>query len=536
MIKQICLGVALSLGLSTGTFAQSSSADIQVQQLGAVDPFMVGINDVLPENVWSSGDASALRALLEQMPSSDRGWQSPLAARLAERALLSSGEPPEGGRNDAGLAALRADRALASGGAELAFQLLERTPQVHSSPSLARVHAEAAFASGQAEAACRTANSLLENRDAAYWLRARAVCDVYNGNIRAAELSAELARSQSPAPGFDYFLDALALDMAIPSDVGPVSGLELALARQVNPEEGILIDNDAPVWLRHLMESDIIPAQVNDDLLGALEIARRPGTQGRLEILEALIAQRFDREIAAEALAIRLEIASNQDQFVGTARRYADELDTLPINARTLEFGPSFVMAAILSDNFQLASRWRARLVNGPETGAFIPQPASTQGPTSLDPVKPVLSDGDWPEPSAAMMVAIDIAGAIAMDDLTSRETGVLISARIEDRGAASLSEAAAFAALGAEVPADVRAQLNRRAVDPDVAQVNAVPALLTAAAGAIGETQLHAATLLERHGTTPESLAAAVAALRVAGLEEEARRLVLEAFIEEVM
>lgn len=539
-LSRVALSTLIAASLNATAQAQSRGDDIQVTQLGDVDPFQVGINDVLPENVWSSGDASALRALLEQMPDSSQGWTSSLAARLAERALLSSGEPPRDGSNDSNLAALRADRTLASGGADLAYRLLERTPRVNTSPELARVHAEAAFASDQTEAACRTADSLLDNRDAAYWLRARAVCEVIRGNDRAAELNAELARSQSSAPVFDLYFDAATIGMELPEDIGPGSGLELALARQVNPDGFVMAGEGAPSWLVKSLAGDINPVRLSNNLDGALMAAREPETEDRLAVLEALIEQDFDLEIAAEALAIRLDIAAGEDRFVETARSYGDVIQSFPMTARTLEFGPQFIFASILSDNMQTASDWRDGVLEGPELTPFVPvvKPADENfGPARLDPERSV-ADGadDWTPPSAQIMVAMDVAAAIALDDLRSAGAAARIHAHLEDGGEGALTEAAALSALGAEVPAEVRAQLNRRAVDDSVAQVNAVPALLTAAAGAIGETQLHAAALLERHGLTPEALAAAVAALRVAGLESEARRLVLEAFIEEVM
>ena len=49
--------------LATGTaFGQSQTAprQIEVAELGAVDPFEVGVSPVLPETVWSTGHAGAL--------------------------------------------------------------------------------------------------------------------------------------------------------------------------------------------------------------------------------------------------------------------------------------------------------------------------------------------------------------------------------------------------------------------------------------------------------------------------------------------
>lgn len=169
------LALAAAAALAAGSAAAQEGSGIEVRQLGAVDPFQVAVSDALPERVWSSGDAAVTEAVLSALPGMDsEGWNEPIAARLAARALLSGGAPPAGGRDSFALAALRADRALAAAGARPVFTLLERTPRLNESSALSRIHAEAGFALGETEAACRSAEQLLTGRDQPYWLRARA--------------------------------------------------------------------------------------------------------------------------------------------------------------------------------------------------------------------------------------------------------------------------------------------------------------------------------------------------------------------------
>ena len=80
--------------LATGTaFGQSQTAprQIEVAELGAVDPFEVGVSPVLPETVWSTGHAGALDGALSVLPDrASPGWTSPAAARLARNDLAEA--------------------------------------------------------------------------------------------------------------------------------------------------------------------------------------------------------------------------------------------------------------------------------------------------------------------------------------------------------------------------------------------------------------------------------------------------------------
>jgi methylase of polypeptide subunit release factors len=63
---------------------------------------------------------------------------------------------------------------------------------------------------------------------------------------------------------------------------------------------------------------------------------------------------------------------------------------------------------------------------------------------------------------------------------------------------------------------------------------VRAGSALLAGGAGALAEAQLHAARLIEVHGSDPDAWAVAAAALAAAGLRDEALRLIIEGAAEE--
>ncbi|PWE16812.1 hypothetical protein DDZ18_11505 [Marinicauda salina] len=540
---------ALAAAVSAPAFAQGGGrepADIQVAELGDVDPFEVGVLDVLDDDVWSSGEAIALRAVLEALPDSEgAGWTSPVAARLAERALLSSGQPPENGRDAFALAALRADRALAAGRAEPVFNLLERTPRVNESPALSRLLAETGFALGRLDAACRAADALLEGREAPYWLRARAACLAFDDNVRAAELTAELARASEADAGFDALFDAYTLDRPAPEDVRPDTGLELALAHAASPDRAIIPAEDAPGWLHRAAERTGPPIELPETLTEALEAAAVMEGAERDAALGALVHQDLDRTIAAEALGMRLDDAAAADRFVEVARGYGPEIASLPITADTLAHGPVYVLAAVLAGDLDTAREWREALSEGPPPEVIeqtAPKPASgayypADGPSGLTPpetFEPETVEPEWTPPEARVLVGLDYALSIAEGDIASGAFEALLAARIETASLPRLSQAAALAALGAPASGELRAAMTGGDRPEEAGMVIAAPALLSAAAGALGETQLHAARLIEAHPEDPEAYAAAAAALRGVGLEAEARRFILEAVAEE--
>lgn len=537
---------------------------IEVRELGTVDPFQVGISDALPGDVWSSGDAAVTRAVLTALPGRlGEGWREPLAARLAARTLLSAGLPPQDTPDSFALAALRADRALAAAGARPAFSLLERTPRLNQSAPLAQVHAEAGFALAETESACRTAEQLLQNRDQAYWLRARAACSAFAGNIAAAELTAELARSVEPAPAFDALFDAYTLQQDLPSGALPTTGLELALAHAIAPDTSIEVADTAPGWLGEAAHNFGPPIELPELLSEALEAAMAMEGPERATVLGALAGQDLDRSIAAEALAIRLGEAAGQGRFVEVARAYGDEVATLPITADTLAYGKRFVLAAILSGDLETARIWREALLEGPpraepEPPVGLPDLGVTgdmTGPSGLTPPassKPLFEVEDsWTPPPAETLVTLDFALAIAQGEVSGPGFEALLLARIERGEESRLAEAAGLAPLGALSPPGVRLALMAPAQDAETEEASAgdavqpapaplapdvAAALLSAEAGALAESQLQAARIVEVLGVTPRGLGLASSVLVGAGLDTEARRLVLEAVAESAM
>jgi len=529
-------------------FAQQPGSTIEVEELGAVDPFQIGSRNVLPSNIWASSDSNALRAILTGLPASDGdGWRQGGAARLAERVLLASGQPPRGGRDDFALAALRADRALAAGRAEQVYQLLERTPRLNQSSALSRLHAETAFALGEADAACRTAEALLRGRDEPYWLRARATCLAFAGNLPAAELTADLAAGAEGSSNFRTLFDALVLERGLPAGARASTGLELAIAIALAPGESIPVADDAPAWLERAAARTGPAITLPEVLDEALEAAMAMNGADRAAALAAIAQQDIDRLIAAEALAARLDDAVSEGRFAEVARAYAIEIETFPITEQTLAHGPRFVLALALEGEVETAWRWREALLSGPEPerlGAMAGEGGSETPPGqpgSLTPPPPAYNSypepDPWEPPAPGVMVALDAAIGIAADDINSGPFAAILAARAEFAEPERLAQLAGLAALGASVPEEVRVQLAESGTASGSADQEAglaAMALLSLMNGSEAESLLLAAALIETGNGNARSYAMACFILERAGYRAEALQLILEALAEE--
>ena len=525
-----CLTSALLL-VAAGT--ASAQDDIEVRQLGALDPLEVGVaQNGLGDTLWSGSTVQTALNALEGLPASGSdGYRSPSRANLVALALLSGGTPPEGGRGNSSLALLRADRLLAASGAEAVYSLLERTPGLDRAPQLARLHAETGFALASGESACRTANGLVEGRDQPYWLRARAFCHALNGEDAAAELSADLARTEAPDENFDGLLYAITIGSWTVDSVSADTGLDWALAA-VSPAEGRPTVNltGAPRWLVDVAEANSARPELEADPALALEgLAMQEGS-AREQRLEQLILQDYDRLVAAQALGIALQEAVRDGNFMQVARRYGRQVSTLPISFDTIEFGGRFALAALSVGDLATAQRWRDALEDGPPVRRTV---------TSYDPGKPddVPSQPDRPEwnpPSASYLVGLDLAMRIAQNQIRSSSTAALVQARLES-GAAGLGDVAGLAGLGASAPADFRLAL----FNADPVEVSPVLTAMDAAAlaGARAETALLAAQVMDEGpaGASAIELMRITAALDRVGLRDIALSIMLERLITEL-
>lgn len=522
---------------------QAAAQDpIEVRDLGALDPLEVSAGgETAVNDLWRGSTAESLRAVLSFLPDAEgNGYASGAHAALAAQILSAGARPPEGGRGDTELAWLRADRLLAAAGPRRAFALLQRTPGLERNERLAHIHAETGFALGETAAACRTAESLVDGRERPYWLRARAFCLALNGQAAAAELSAELAAAIDPYPYFDQLLFALTLGQNSAELPALRSGLMLALARTLAEDEPE-VDMDSPSWLRELdRDAPVTPASITVPAAALAEARESEGAR-RAALLEAVIRQTRDPGAGAIALGVLLGDAAADGRLPEAARRHGRAVADIPVSFETLNYGYRYAFAALLAGDVAAARRWREGLVSGPPRPVFTPDEndfdkPDGDGPAALSP--PPMSDAsdrpEWSPPPPRDMVRLDLAIAIAADRAGDAPVGALVAARLESLGEAALGEAAALAALGAPVPAELRALLLETPPSPGSPALAAME--VAAYAGANGEAALLAAAALSEEAESPLSLMRAAAALDRAGMRRRALAMLLERLAAETM
>ena len=531
-----------SLALALWGSAAFAQDGIEVERLDALDPMEVSLPQAgLDNRLWRGTGRDQAAAVLTRLPGPDEGqYSSEVLAAAARSVLMSGGQPPAGGRGDADLARLRVERLLTAGGAGDAFDLLERTPGINRIPALARWHADLGFALGETDRACRTADALIEGRDTAYWLRVRAYCLVLQDQTAAAELTAELARSQSEDDGFDARLFALTLGTE--ADAGPAeTALQWAMSRDLarGDHEATGVADTAPVWLKaeaHDAAGGHQPPATDAAL--AFETALEQTGRERHHTLESVLAQGRDRELAGQALGLLLADANGGSSFIHVARHHGREIQSIPVTAATLEHGYEIALAALLVGDLRDAWTWRNALLDGPPRPVqpvMVPQELvgeEIDKPDDGTTMMTALPEEDWVPPSPARMVALDLALAIAEDELQGGGFEAVLAAWLEGQGEAGLAPATALTRLGAPAPAGLREAL----LDSEpVAGLSGLAALDAAVrADARGEAAVLALSLLNQDGVAADADAysRALAALDAAGLRRQARALLLERVI----
>ena len=132
------------------------------------------------------------------------------------------------------------------------------------------------------------------------------------------------------------------------------------------------------------------------------------------------------------------------------------------------------------------------------------------------------------------MLVALDFARAIALDQVRDDAFMALLAARLETATPERLCQAAGLVSLGADDQGELQQALSGLTRQSGVTPPAFGPLILAAGAGAQGETQLHAASLLDRHTDDAETCAATMLALDHAGLRRQALQYLLARVIED--
>jgi hypothetical protein len=524
------LAMAAALGALSPLAAHAQQAlptPIETQALRELDAWSVSAlsraEGALAPDLWSRSDPAFLALALERLPAV---YESPAMQTLARRVLLSGGDAPRGNARDA---ARRRFEALGKMGAadELAMMAAGAGPSV-TDTHIAQYAAQAELARGRrAEACARGRNAVAGDAPVPFLLRLRAYCAAVTGDRAAADLALEFARAANaedawytgaiaaaggapgarpPAARYD---NSLAVQLSIagslrpgPNPLNNASSLALvALARAENAPQPQRAQAAALAFRR-----GVISAQEARTILRATPAEITSALPPIATALRQVEAAPGSLE-AATAIATTLRQASAPADFAAVARFFKDDIAALqsaPDQAAAL----AFARAAILSGDVNVAQRLltSARQA-GVEEAALAP----------LDAAFAVLTGVRGEQATMAMQRRIDQAGASL--------------ARAAARDVAILS------ALGAPINGTIQSFVLTNAPQGGArADTGAMLALNAAAErGASGEGALLAVIAAGEGGSArldADSLERLIRALRALRLEDDARRVAVEALL----
>jgi hypothetical protein len=550
-------------GGSGGGADQDAAAPegIEVDRLEELDLETTGPLDAgnggLPADMWADTPRRVVAALLPRLPGD---LSSPALRDLARRLLLTSSAPPvrrQADGADADLLALRVQRLALLGPARDLNALMQVLPRDTGRPQLARTKAEGLFLAHRHEAACKIVRAAVGARDATFWQKAQAVCQLAEGARDAANLTLGLLREQGvddpalfalanaveqgaetapeglQAPGALHLALIQAGDLEVPAALladapaptlaalatSSAQSVELrAAAAQAAVERGIL----PPALLRERLAAvDLPDARVRGMANG--EAAARPGDDMTPARRRALLYQGLRaadtpvrRAELAEALFAAPDTRGHPARFLATARLLAPELAALPAQPDLVWFAATAGRALYAADRPEAAGRW----LRMAQQEAII-NPKAAAAVTALWPYAELSGAQEVPANGGLGVWRQAQDGANA-GDLAIRQS--VLRAVLEGLG---LRPERRWIEIVLDGPAEDRSA-------PSTALLYALRE--AGEAGRIGETVLLSLLVLGGNGGLgachPAALGQTVAALRAAGLEHEARRIAVEAAV----
>lgn len=523
---------------------------IEVLELRAIDPDSGGLLEPsmggLGIGMWEGTPRSLLLRLLPQLPDH---YDSPVLHDLARRLLLSTAIiPPRAEEAEGpGVMTARVEKLEAMGLSGAVAGMLDLVPEAAARDSrLMRILVDNRLLSGDDEGACATAAAAGDLPADTYWQQLLVFCQARAGDAAAANFGVNLLSEGEKLEDPAFYAMVGALLTGGKADVNSLPAptpLHLALARATRTTlpPDVLEAPSLPV-LRALIDAPTVPETVQ---LEAAEMAVLAGTIGAAQLADLYAAMEFSDDDIAKALtqaeadhsprnrALLYQAAMRQELPVGRAAAmqkawqlaeadgiyrlsvavYLPMLEALPPAALTW-FAADAVRALYAFNRLEKASQWLAAAGRIPE------EPEYMEAAALLWPLV-ALAEGSARGPGQEAWLAALRARSGAD---TSMQAGLAYSLfeamgeRVREEDWMALLDGVSRAPALAADPAFLR-QFRRAAI-----------------AGRRGETILLALLILGQGGVAdagPELISEIVIGLRMVKLEEEARRLALEAALQ---
>lgn len=525
--------VASAVALTAGVPALAQP--VSGQSLPDLDLWsLTGERRAFGADLWEGTSPDLARAVLTGL--GDRPM-SPAAIRLAQAVLSSPAQAPGGAGDDAELAGLRIAALLAVGGLHDAANMAgSATDQYLRHGALAQPLADTLLWRGNEDRACRVEEAVQQGRDAAFWLRLRAFCQLAAGNERAARLTLGLWRETGEAdPAYERLMSA-ALDEADAGAADASTALNWMLSRRLELErpgpqgasraflasvgrgdaaeavwtayrQGIIDERYAAVFYGDLAPDWTPPPPPAEGEPAADPVAEAAAVEGAMG--QARLYRMIEppgTEVTDRAVVALLARAQTVEDWVALSR--------------LVHFGTEFANAAPAD----ATAAQRARLAVG---AALAGEAEAARGLFS----GVVRSDGGWDAGQFVLLEALIAAADPARAGSTLD--------RLVERGATGDANAQGaallLAALGAGMTPDARAQFAAF----DVPRPRTTPARLTALSMAgeaqrKGETALLVLSIVRQQpdGLSLADRAVVVSALTAAGMTQTAHDFAMEGLL----
>ena len=532
------------------TAGDRQEPDIEVGELIAIDPDSGGLLEPsmggLGIGMWEGMSRALLVRLLPQLP--DR-YDSPALHDLARRLLLSTAIVPPRAEteNGSGLMAARIERLEAMGLSGAVAGMLGLVPGETSDPALLRILIDNRLLTGDDERACAVSAAGGDVLTGTYWEQFLVFCQARAGDGAAANFGVNLLSEAGTVedPAFFRMVGALLTGgKAQVKSLPAPTPLHLALARATRTKlPPDVLETESLAVLRALVDDPAVPDTVR---LEAAERAVLAGAIGAVPLADHYAAVKFSDNEIAKALTIVEADHSPRNRALLYQAAVRQEL---PVGK-----------AAAMHKAWQLAA---ADDIYPLSVGVYLPmleelQPATAMTWFAADAARALYASnrlekaGQWAslarrvseEPEYRERAAL-LWPLAALAEGSARGPGQadwLAALRARDGANAGWRAGLAyslFEAMGERVRAeDWLALLDSVSRAPALA---ADPAYLrqfrrAAIAGRRGETVLLALLILGQGGVAdagPELISEIVVGLRMVNLEEEARRLALEAALQ---
>ncbi len=579
--------------LPEGATPSILGTSVQIDQLQAADPESIGVLSVeaggLGFEMWKGTVRPLIDRLLPMLPVNS---PSPALRGLMLRLLLSPGVTPKATPASPNLPAVRVGLLMRMAEYAEAGQLLNALPREIRSGALLRSDVDRLLLSGEMAPACALVAREVQTDTTAYWQKALVFCQILAGESDKASLGLSLLREVgvSDAKFFRLAEAAIAKTPTAIENPEGLTALHLAMAIFGKAEfpETVLKTTDSRLLKALLKEPTTAPARKLEAIERAAEIGLLRG-DGLWQIYADTIGdlvkpEADDAETAtvlqraalyraavltpvptakAEAVGQALQSARADGRYSGVARLFQPLLAAIPPSLDLLWFAPDAMSAAAAAADAKIAGAW-FRLIRTsalmqtdarPVLAAVTPlaRIINLAGADNADKIlsaaaplaEPAPTSTPAPEIKARRDVAMNLsiaallaglgdrvadtawwpaAGAAARDQISFPDPGVWLRlARINGGASAAVQPETQVAASTGAV------------VEVELASPSAGPAGRLKHPAKVGERVLLTLLVIGEQRLdqiSPVILYEALRGLRLAGLEDVARALAVEAML----